>query len=152
VAEPNRLRDQAASSVLTGSATTTKPTGPPSRENATRSRRRDRLVRLGWRAAIAGAVLLVAALFQTPPSIRLITFSFGLAATGVGLMLAVRGTEWLLDSIRGARRSKGGVVRAILMVPHEFLIAEVGWLLLALGLFVIGIAIIMPLLPHSSGG
>jgi hypothetical protein len=62
-------------------------------------------------------------------------------------------SKWKQRSVRrAARRSKGGVVRAILMVPHEFLIAEVGWLLLALGLFVIGIAIVMPLLPQSSGG
>lgn len=151
MAEPNRLRDQAASSVLRGSADATKPAGPKPQEKTARPRRRDRLVQLGWRAAIAGGVLLLASLLQSPPSIRLAYLGFGLAATGAGLTLGIRGTEWTLSSIRQARRSKWGAVRAIVMTPHEFVVAEVGWLILALGLFVIGIAIVMPLLPLSSG-
>src|SRR5258706_14076135 len=152
MAEPNRLRDDAAVNELGSTVVGAATAAVPPREKTARLRRRQRFARLGWLAAITGAILLVAALFQIPSSIRLIAFSFGLATTGVGLMLGIRGTEWLIDSIRGARRSKWGVVRAVLMAPHEFLAAEVGWLLLALGLFAIGIAIVMPLLPPSSGG
>jgi hypothetical protein len=152
MAEPNRLRDEVATSVLLGSADASKTAGPPPREKSGHPRRRDRLARWGRLAASTGGVLLLVSLVQSPPSIRLVSLGFGLVATGIGLNLAIRGTEWTLGSISGARRSKWGAVRAILSVPHELLIAEVGWLLLALGLFIIGIAIVMPLLPPSSGG
>jgi hypothetical protein len=90
-------------------------------------------VRLGGSGTITGSILLLAALVQSPYSLRFIYLSFGLAAAGVGLTLAILGGEWTLGSIRDARRSTGSLLRAIVAVPHEFLIALVGWLALGLG-------------------
>jgi hypothetical protein len=135
--------------VLRGSVGITNPADPPPTGQLDRRRRRDHLLRLGGCGTITGSILLLVALLQTPYSIRFVYFSFGLAATGVGLTLAILGSEWTLGSIRDARRSTWSLLRAIVDVPHELLIALVGWLGLGLGLLFMGMAIVMPLLPGS---
>src|SRR5258706_1666640 len=111
MAEPNRLRDDAAVNELGSTVVGAATAAVPPRQKTARLRRRQRFARLGWLAAIAGTILLVAALFQIPSSIRLIAFTFGLATTGVALILVIRATEWLIDSIRCVLRSNYGGVR-----------------------------------------